>query len=401
MIDNGSLSFNIIEVFFLIFAFNGICFAAALRLKSAAFQSANRVMALVVLLLALVLIDSVLFVQQFYQQYPVLYGWVLPLYPLIPLLIDRYGSIACDEPEPFSLKRYVPFFCGLILLGALLALDPSDKINLTKGVIAEEPSVLLIGVGFNLLIVDLMVIVQTLYYIVKGWKRVNRYQHKLVENFSNIEKRQMIWLKNMLIAFMFLWLVFVVEMVLVLVDDNIQSHIVNLGISVAIFGLGYFTLCHNQVFFHEDGCSEDSKRIDQDVRREISQDSTKSDTPKYKHSALDETLSSAIAEQIKATLNESQLYTDPDLDLSKLAERTGFSRNQLSQVLNDALNSNFYNFINTLRVEEAQRQLKSSPELTVLEIALNVGFNSKSSFYNAFKKTTGVTPTSYRASCLH
>jgi AraC-like DNA-binding protein len=58
----------------------------------------------------------------------------------------------------------------------------------------------------------------------------------------------------------------------------------------------------------------------------------------------------------------------------------------------------FRNFINRFRVEEAQRLLKSDPEMSILTICFEVGFNSKSTFNTAFKKISGITPRDYRGS---
>ena len=71
---------------------------------------------------------------------------------------------------------------------------------------------------------------------------------------------------------------------------------------------------------------------------------------------------------------------------------------QLSQVINTSLGQNFYNLINSYRVEEAKQQLSASDKQnqTILAIAYDVGFNSKSVFNKAFKKFTGTTPSKYR-----
>jgi AraC-like DNA-binding protein len=82
--------------------------------------------------------------------------------------------------------------------------------------------------------------------------------------------------------------------------------------------------------------------------------------------------------------------------LQNLADRLSMSSRNLSYVINFHINKNFFDFINSYRIEEAKRifQQPDHPK-TVLEVLYSVGFNSKSVFNTAFKKNTGMTPTEY------
>jgi AraC-like DNA-binding protein len=73
-------------------------------------------------------------------------------------------------------------------------------------------------------------------------------------------------------------------------------------------------------------------------------------------------------------------------------------RYQLSFILNDHLKSNFNDYINWYRIEEAKKILESSEaeDKTIGAIAIDVGFNSQTTFYKTFKKYTGITPHKYR-----
>jgi AraC-like DNA-binding protein len=91
-------------------------------------------------------------------------------------------------------------------------------------------------------------------------------------------------------------------------------------------------------------------------------------------------------------------YLSPELTMPELARKVGISKEMLSQVINRELHLNFNAFLNRYRVEEAKRKLKDPREnqFVILKIALDVGFNSKSSFNAVFKKTTGMSPSDYR-----
>jgi AraC-like DNA-binding protein len=91
------------------------------------------------------------------------------------------------------------------------------------------------------------------------------------------------------------------------------------------------------------------------------------------------------------------LLLDPLVSLPKLARAVGLSPNQLSYILNHHVGQNFFDYVNGARIEEARAVLIAEPERTILDVALSVGFNSKSTFNLAFKKLTGDTPSAVRA----
>ena len=103
-------------------------------------------------------------------------------------------------------------------------------------------------------------------------------------------------------------------------------------------------------------------------------------------------------EALESYLNKHESYLNPDLTVSMLAEEMKIDTKELSQLINKNMGQNFYNLMNHYRIEKAKSILrdKSKKHLTVLEILYDVGYNSKSSFNQAFKKSTGETPSAYR-----
>ena len=105
--------------------------------------------------------------------------------------------------------------------------------------------------------------------------------------------------------------------------------------------------------------------------------------------------------KVKEIMVEKSLYLDPNLSLDKLAKETGFNNKYLSLVLNLGFNKNFFEFINEYRVERV-KQLLVHPDyqhFTIVAIANEAGFNSKSTFNSIFKKYTKLTPREYLRSC--
>ncbi|WP_051685885.1 helix-turn-helix domain-containing protein [Rheinheimera texasensis] len=117
---------------------------------------------------------------------------------------------------------------------------------------------------------------------------------------------------------------------------------------------------------------------------------------KYQRSALGAEQATSIANKLQQAMEQDELYLDAALSLPRLARHIGCSANYISQTLNERLGLNFFDYVNRYRVQAAARQLRDT-DLTVLDIAMNVGFNAKSSFYTAFKKELQQTPSQYRA----
>jgi AraC-like DNA-binding protein len=103
-------------------------------------------------------------------------------------------------------------------------------------------------------------------------------------------------------------------------------------------------------------------------------------------------------EAFVAFVEEGKAYLDPELSIGDVCGRIGLPVHQVSKALNARLKMNFYRFINEYRVEEAKRALldEGKPEKSILAIAMASGFNSKSTFNEVFKKSTGLTPSQFR-----
>ena len=101
--------------------------------------------------------------------------------------------------------------------------------------------------------------------------------------------------------------------------------------------------------------------------------------------------------RLEKLMSENHVYRDSTLSLEKLAKMLSVSKYFLSQMLNDNLQKPYHELINAYRIEDACALLENANHLTLEAIAYEVGFNSKSSFFAAFKKLKGATPAKFRA----
>jgi len=104
-----------------------------------------------------------------------------------------------------------------------------------------------------------------------------------------------------------------------------------------------------------------------------------------------------LHQHISDTIDQAELFRDPKLNLSKLAQQVGVSQNQLSQYFNIGLNSSFYAYINEKRLLYVEDLIRKGEhkELTISGLAFESGFNSKTTFYKVFKEKHGLTPTQF------
>ena len=119
---------------------------------------------------------------------------------------------------------------------------------------------------------------------------------------------------------------------------------------------------------------------------------------KYKNSTLDRENAETYKKKLLYLLEVEKVYLDEEVSLKSLSTKLSISTRNLSQVINEQLNMNFCDMINVYRIEEAKRILSGAGQndYSIMGIAFQVGFNSKASFYRAFRKHTGMTPSQYR-----
>ena len=132
----------------------------------------------------------------------------------------------------------------------------------------------------------------------------------------------------------------------------------------------------------------------------LSAQSRKSSKP-YEHvDLLSKAAIEVLSQRLQTCMEQEAAYLDADLTLRKLAAHIETSEKKLSYLLNQELEQNFYDYLNQLRVEHFQRELTKAENqnLSLLGIALNCGFKSKSSFYRAFKNHVGSSPAQYAKS---
>lgn len=190
----------------------------------------------------------------------------------------------------------------------------------------------------------------------------------------------MAWLQRLIYGIVFMVLLWITQ---VLFPDF--PDFTSLGYFLAVYYLAYFALNQKEIYaFTEKGMIEVIEIIE-----------NKENTPEKPILNPDLSTEKVKLDELMA---KEKPYLDNELSLPKLAELFETSTHQLSFLLNKGFNENFYDYVNRYRVEESKRLLidKKFNHLSIVGIAFESGFNSKTAFNTAFKKFTGSTPTEFR-----
>lgn len=209
----------------------------------------------------------------------------------------------------------------------------------------------------------------------------------IFNNFSSLENINLGWLRNLVYTFGAVWTILMVAAVIHhifhLFSWNFCTNGLSLSLSIFIILVGYFGLKQKEIF---SGFEKNQFVTNHNLGE------------KYKGSILKESDAEKYAEKLKIYMAEKKPHLNPDLNLPQLAGELNIPSHHLSQVINKNIGQNFFDFINHYRIEEVKSKITHPyyQKYSVLGIALEAGFNSKSAFNRVFKNITGQTPTQFK-----
>lgn len=256
--------------------------------------------------------------------------------------------------------------------------------------IAEKLNIEKIGPGNSTPVLFMFFLIMTAFsgplYFMLTIKLFKKLDINIFNNFSNSAEIDLYWIRKLVLAFGIVWttliIITVIHHVFHLFSMAFCTDGLFLSLSVFVFLIGYFGIKQKIIYRNEEIV--------------VPVNTPKVQT-KYSGSRLGEPEAKKLAVQLKVYLESSKSYLNPDLTLSQLATEAGMSSHLLSQVINEQFNLNFFDFVNQYRVDEFKKRMGDSryKHFSILGIAFECGFNSKSAFNRVFKKITGLTPSQY------
>jgi AraC-like DNA-binding protein len=224
------------------------------------------------------------------------------------------------------------------------------------------------------------------YYLRLSLNIINNHEAWVLRNFSNLKEITLVWLRKLIIYYRLLWVVWVpfVAMFLLFFRFQLQYLSIVLALYLLMLVLVYLTLWIGLKGFGRGNIVL------------IKADEEKSENKNFSK-LTDQEIQNHI-EKINQLMVVEKVYLNENLNLRELAAHLKTDPNLISFILNNHLGGNFYDYVNRYRIEEVKHKLNSADykHLSLLGIALESGFNSKTTFNRVFKQVMGVTPTEFQ-----
>jgi AraC-like DNA-binding protein len=256
----------------------------------------------------------------------------------------------------------------------------SEKLNIEKVSPGDNPPLIF---SFFLIITAISGTVYLLFTI----RLFKKLDLNIFNNFSNSANIDLFWVRKLVLVFGIIWTslicVTVIHHVFHMFSMVFCTDGLFLSLSVFVILIGYFGLKQKVIFTSEAII--------------IAKEKTKIQT-KYSGSRLSDSEAKKYSEKITDYMKSAKPYLNPDLSLPQLATELNISSHYLSQVINEQFNLNFFDFVNGYRVAAFKEKItdREFRNYSLLGIALECGFNSKSAFNRIFKQNTGLTPSQFK-----
>lgn len=298
-----------------------------------------------------------------------------PTFLLIAPLSWFYALELTGQRVQFNLKRLLHFAPVLLLIFFSLTFGSGHPRAVTSFINEHK--------WFFYIFFWLMVVIQFScyqYYIHKRWLA---HQKLLQQEVSNTENINISWIRFFLLVLLIINLFFLISLVTAI---HWEMRVLLPKATAVVFAASVFALSYRGI-------------LQRDIFAPLAAGKPPEPSiPVLPKAAIQDKPDQALIDKLVAYMIANKPYLNPELSLNTLAKEINMSRNQLSQLINDGVGENFYDFINKYRVEEVKR-LMTDPDMagySLLGIAFEAGFKSKSTFNLIFKRFTGLTPTEYR-----
>lgn len=340
-------------------------FATGLLWFSSQNKQSNRFLALLIFTIFLWLIDHFLRIADIYGQNANLY--FLPIFYSFAFgpLIYFYVKSLINQLFIFQRKDYLHFIPVLFQAGLYIFLTTKDY-DFKKWYWENIHQWITYKIEFDGTFISMLI------YLILSIRLLRNYQIYVVNNFSETSKIRLNWLKIILIILITLCVQWLVEIILrdfFNLYFNYDYSIQILGIMALVLAIGGIRQANlSKMNFEEE--------VVQKIQIQVN---------------------TRILEQIKKGMDIEKLFLNPTLTLAEFAKELKLNPKIVSQQINTGLSKSFNDFVNEYRVEEVKKRLNSPDleRLTILGIAYDSGFNSKTTFNRIFKDFTGLAPRDF------
>jgi AraC-like DNA-binding protein/riboflavin transporter FmnP len=379
------LSFDWIQLAAAVGAVQGFVLAAVLVAHHGK-RTANRLLATLMAAFAIYLAATVYYAAGLVRAYPQFYGITYPLPWAFGPLVYLYAATASDDNRRLRARDALHFAPVILVVIAALPIYVSsgaDKIALHERMQAGHTPALFAVLNPFKYVSGLSYSIATVLYL-------RRHARNIENSYSNTANVNLSWLRWLSAAAAAIWLLAAAMWIARLGPNSIwrySENVISLAIALLVYAIGYMGLRQPEIYSYDSAKSPSPNSATQSPEREP-----------YERSGLGVAEAAKLKAQLLSLMTRERPYRNPELTLAQLAEQLDTTPHKLSEVLNRELAQTFYDFVNGYRVNEIRQRLveSKSAHLSVLTLAMDAGFASKSTFNQVFKKLTGQTPSSYR-----
>ena len=350
-------------------------------------------LALILSLFAFKLFHHFLIYSRYIIYFPQIFGTgEISLFAIGPLLFLYVQTTIRQRPFRWlDLLHFLPFLIFNLYRSSFYFDFSIDKLQIITRFYQEylnQPP----GPDLQFMVEALLWDLHPMIYSILTIRLLVSYQNQLKDSFSFLETINWSWLKHILTGYLMFSLLQTISYIGLAFWFNTRSpELYWAYYTVILSGLVFIIAYKGQLTTPNIIIAPPENPI-QDL----------SGHSKYKTSPLTNKESEKIIQQLKEAMEVQKLFLDKTLSLPQLAEKLVINPNYLSQILNQKLGNNFYDYVNNYRVQAAKELLlnEEGQRFTLEAIAQHVGFNSKSAFNRAFKKHTQVTPSQFKKEYL-
>ena len=347
------------------------------------------------------LVEYYLFSTEKNLAFPYLLGLEAPLPLLHGPLLYLYTEALTNQikPRKYRVLHFLPFLFSYLLFLKFVMLPAEQKIWVYQNQ----------GKGYETLMgfMSVIIILSGIVYVALSLRLLQKHKRNITEQFSYEEKINLAWLRYLIFGIGVIWILVILGS-----DPTIYSAVVVFVVCLGYFGInqvGIFTQ-KGPMNFSEVSQKEVVEKVHEVVAQHVEPSSEDNSPPtesellvsdfrksKYSKSSLSPEAAKEIHSVLTEAMVNNKLYTNPELTLAELAQALNVHPNNLSQVINTFEGKTFFDYINQKRIEEFKRivSLPENQKFTLLGLAHDCGFNSKTSFNRNFKNATGLSPSEY------
>ncbi|UOB18123.1 helix-turn-helix domain-containing protein [Abyssalbus ytuae] len=376
--EEMEFKFEILPVLMLLGSIQGIILSVLLFFyEKNNNKISNRILGVTVFLMSVNLLYAVFFTSGIILKFPYLIRTLDTLQVITPPLIFLYVLSLTRNNFKIQRTHYLyslPFFLSTVYL--LFTIGPvEERIAFYQNFVEGN-----ISMSFKLLF--LFKVLNGILFLIASFIELSKHTRLIPQLFENTANKKLVWLRNLLLFLLATWIIAIARPVL---NFNVDSiYLLGIAVSVIIYLITVNQLKQQVIY---SGISSD---LIEDIKAKTHK--------KYKNSSLDHTELKEIFLKLDEYCRQEKPFLETECNLTFIAEKIWVKPNTLSQVLNIYAKKTYYEYLNDLKAEEAEKNLreKKYTMLTIDAIGELSGFRSKATFYTSFKNKYGVTPLEYR-----